>query len=365
MHFACKTLRVSPLADLQDVILQNQHVLAPAVLNAIQANFDVLGDTLVAQADQAPRVPQGLLDDLAERGFSVVDGWLGDEVSADLRNWVGTLQSKGVLSSGSKNLLSAWSAGPPSTWSVEEAPEVFSFEGLWAFSMMCGGAQAERHACGAFAAGALGIASAVRARFDAALQSQPSTLSLARYPPAAGAHYPLHVDRDVRTPNRSLTMIYFPAPPTPAWDLDADGGALQLYDRGTDAAPWAVPPSHDRLLVFESGLYHEVLPVRRERFSLSCWFDSPGLPHAWGPSRAQRDERAAPRGSGQARPTTVLPAFPQPRQQQPQQQRGDAASQQQQHCSSPAESDAAQPSDATRRASLLGRMKRSNATEPT
>ena len=85
-----------------------------------------------------------------------------------------------------------------------------------------------------------------------------------------------HRDRDTTTPTRSLSFVYYMNPAVPAWNISEDGGALQLW-RGVDEPERllaVVAPKHDRLVVFDSELYHEVRPCHRHRFSLNAWVNS-------------------------------------------------------------------------------------------
>jgi hypothetical protein len=61
----------------------------------------------------------------------------------------------------------------------------------------------------------------------------------------------------------------------PEWNLSEHGGGLHLYARGEEERLLAiVAPRHDRLVVFDSDLYHEVRPTHRSRFSLNAWVNS-------------------------------------------------------------------------------------------
>jgi SM-20-related protein len=84
----------------------------------------------------------------------------------------------------------------------------------------------------------------------------------AAYPPGGG--YARHRDRFRDSDARVVTWVsYLNAD----WGAD-DGGALRLHrdDGHVDVAPV------DCSLCFLSELEHEVLPARRERFSIAAWF---------------------------------------------------------------------------------------------
>jgi SM-20-related protein len=84
------------------------------------------------------------------------------------------------------------------------------------------------------------------------------------YPP--GAAYTRHADRFARDARRVLsTVLYLNAD----WE-PTDGGALRIHL--ADGAHVDIEPRGGTLVVFASELEHEVLPARRERFSLAGWF---------------------------------------------------------------------------------------------
>lgn len=89
------------------------------------------------------------------------------------------------------------------------------------------------------------------------------------YPP--GASYRRHLDQFKGAAHRMVTAILYL---NPGWD-EADGGHLRLYVPGGEGEEEAVdvPPLGGTLVSFLSALFeHEVLPARRERWSLTGWF---------------------------------------------------------------------------------------------
>ncbi len=84
----------------------------------------------------------------------------------------------------------------------------------------------------------------------------------AAYPPGGG--YARHRDRFRDSDARVITWVSYL---NDDWGTD-DGGALRLH---LDDGPIDVPPSGVSIC-FLSELEHEVLPARRERFSIACWF---------------------------------------------------------------------------------------------
>lgn len=89
------------------------------------------------------------------------------------------------------------------------------------------------------------------------------------YPP--GAFYQPHLDRHRATADRLVTVILYL---NRDWAPD-DGGALRLWTTpGKKAGPHElVTPRLGTLVCFLSGdFWHEVLPARRERMSITGWF---------------------------------------------------------------------------------------------
>jgi SM-20-related protein len=94
------------------------------------------------------------------------------------------------------------------------------------------------------------------------------------YPP--GACYRRHLDRfhdqHGTSGRRELSCVLYL---NDAWQPQ-DGGALRIYTGDEDATACAdVLPIGGRLVTFLSARFpHEVLPARRERFSITGWFRS-------------------------------------------------------------------------------------------
>ncbi len=89
----------------------------------------------------------------------------------------------------------------------------------------------------------------------------------AHYPP--GAYYRRHFDAFRGEANRVLSVVAYL---NPLW-LPEDGGELVLYLDGEDGSAVKVDPACGTLVVFLSEEYpHEVLPARRDRYSVAGWF---------------------------------------------------------------------------------------------
>lgn len=87
----------------------------------------------------------------------------------------------------------------------------------------------------------------------------------AHYPP--GAFYKRHYDGFKGNPSRIVTTILYL---NQDWQK-GDGGELCLYD-GTDQLLETILPSYGRMVIFLSEDFpHEVLPAKRDRYSLTGW----------------------------------------------------------------------------------------------
>ncbi len=91
-------------------------------------------------------------------------------------------------------------------------------------------------------------------------------LHFAVYPPGTG--YQRHLDRFRDDDRRALTAILYL---NPDW-IREDGGLLRFWpESGTE--PLDIVPAGGTLVTFLSErFWHEVLPARRERLSLTGWF---------------------------------------------------------------------------------------------
>ncbi len=94
-------------------------------------------------------------------------------------------------------------------------------------------------------------------------------LHYALYPP--GARYARHLDCFRNDDQRVVTTILYLNPP--GWTRE-DGGALRLWlDPEGRQEPVEILPAGGTFVSFLSArFWHEVLPARRERLSLTGWF---------------------------------------------------------------------------------------------
>lgn len=93
---------------------------------------------------------------------------------------------------------------------------------------------------------------------------------LARYP--GGGFYKPHLDQHADTLARQISIITYL---NDDW-LDTDGGQLRIYTdlaKGVNGPYLDVLPKAGTVVVFRSGeFWHEVLPSKRPRLSLTGWF---------------------------------------------------------------------------------------------
>ena len=91
-------------------------------------------------------------------------------------------------------------------------------------------------------------------------------LHFAVYPPGSG--YQRHLDRFRDDDRRALTVILYL---NENWTRE-DGGLLRFWPE-SEAEPLDIVPAGGTLVTFLSErFWHEVLPARRERLSLTGWF---------------------------------------------------------------------------------------------
>lgn len=85
----------------------------------------------------------------------------------------------------------------------------------------------------------------------------------------AGAYYKRHYDAFRGQTNRVLSVVAYL---NSDWCAD-DGGELVLYKDGLDREGLRVTPLAGTVVVFLSEEFpHEVLPARRDRFSIAGWY---------------------------------------------------------------------------------------------
>jgi SM-20-related protein len=93
------------------------------------------------------------------------------------------------------------------------------------------------------------------------------------YPPGAG--YQKHLDQFIGKEERKVSCILYL---NDNWHSD-DGGQLRIYlDKKDEMRFIDITPQAGTLVVFlSSDFLHEVLPAKRERMSITCWFRTRSL----------------------------------------------------------------------------------------
>lgn len=86
---------------------------------------------------------------------------------------------------------------------------------------------------------------------------------------APGDYYRRHYDAFRGETNRVLSIVAYL---NPGWS-SSDGGQLVLYGGDEDVSGTRVVPLHGTVVVFLSEEFpHEVLPAKRDRYSIAGWF---------------------------------------------------------------------------------------------
>ena len=224
---------------------------------------------------------KGVAGRLLERGFVVVDGFLGDPAAAAILTAIRDLDGAGALRLGklqhglqqttsttSRNdriafLPSIQSAGreltlralarstPQGNTSVAALPET-SVLRTYVAAMDGVRARLSEH-------------ETLKARLGGSLDD--CNFMTAIYP-GGGARYVRHRDALPYKAGRKITVIYYL---NAEWQ-EGHGGELQIWPtEELEEVPVRVPPIADRLLIFVSSMWHEVLPSWRPRYALTTW----------------------------------------------------------------------------------------------
>ncbi|MEQ3446267.1 2OG-Fe(II) oxygenase [Pseudoalteromonas sp. XMcav2-N-2] len=86
---------------------------------------------------------------------------------------------------------------------------------------------------------------------------------------ASGSYYKRHYDAFRGETNRVLSLVTYL---NPGWGHN-DGGEMVLYQDDHDLEGIKVVPLHGTLALFLSEEFpHEVLPAKRDRYSIAGWF---------------------------------------------------------------------------------------------
>lgn len=187
-----------------------------------------------------------IVDDLAERGWSIQPLFTPEGLTAELAAECRSRAARGALAPAG--------VGRGSALAVREAVRGDSIQWLEA---------GQSAVCDRYLALLDGLRQAINQGLYLGLEDYESHFAL--YPP--GAFYQKHLDRFRDDDRRTVSAVLYL---NEAWQ-DEQGGALRLYLN--DGEVRDVPPQAGCLVVFLSAdLPHEVLPATRERLSLTGWF---------------------------------------------------------------------------------------------
>ncbi|WP_028238607.1 2OG-Fe(II) oxygenase [Stutzerimonas azotifigens] len=187
-----------------------------------------------------------LIDDLAERGWSLQRGVIPTDVTAELAAECRSREVQGALSPAG--------IGRGDALAVREG--IRGDQILWL-------EPGQSPACDRY----LALMDELRVTLNQTLflGLEEFECHFAFYPP--GAFYKTHLDRFRDDDRRAVSVVLYL---NEVWE-EGDGGELRLHLAGQ--APVDVTPLAGTLAVFLSGeVPHEVLPTRRDRLSLTGWF---------------------------------------------------------------------------------------------
>lgn len=192
---------------------------------------------------------EGILDDLASTGMSVQPGFMPADIIGALRKEASGLWQDGAFRR----------AGVGAGAEFGVRPEIRTDQILWLEEPYT---DAQR----AYLDELERLRLAINRSLFLGLFSFEGHLAV--YPP--GSFYKKHLDRFQNASHRVVSCILYL---NEDWSPE-DGGQLRLHDGPEEDAGYRdVLPEGGTLAVFLSGdVYHEVLPARRERVSLTGWF---------------------------------------------------------------------------------------------
>lgn len=195
---------------------------------------------------QAAHTPTRLIEQLAQRGFGIVDDFADPELLGALHDRCIELHASGALRAarvgrGANERLDPEVRGDFISWLTH--PE----------------RDAEHHLLARLEE----LRVALNRELMAGLEDFQGHFAL--YP--SGAAYARHFDRLVGSDSRVISAVVYL---NVGWAAE-DGGQLHLFVPGGETVE--VLPIGGRLVAFQSDRFeHEVLPARRERMSFTGWF---------------------------------------------------------------------------------------------
>jgi SM-20-related protein len=195
---------------------------------------------------QTAGAPPGLIEQLAQRGFAVVDDFVDPELLGALHDRCIELHASGALRA------ARIGRGPNARFDPEVRGDFIS----WL-------THPERDAEQRLLARLDELRMKLNRELMAGLEDFQGHFAL--YP--AGAAYARHFDRLVGSDTRVISAVVYL---NSGWTAE-DGGQLHLFLAGGEI--FEILPVGGRLVAFQSDRFeHEVLPARRERMSFTGWF---------------------------------------------------------------------------------------------
>ncbi len=208
-----------------------------------------------------PKLPntEQLADEIAMRGFIVVDNFLSAVCIAELAREAKRLATEGQMHEATTGQSAAASANANSTNDKLRGDSVY-----WVDTN-----EPNAHLQNYLVA-TQAIQNALNQYLFLGLFELESHFAI--YP--IGSRYHKHVDQFQHDKSRKVSSVLYL---NEAWHVD-DGGALRMYlDKTEDASFIDITPQAGRLVLFLSERFpHEVLPVKRERISITGWFRTRG-----------------------------------------------------------------------------------------
>lgn len=202
---------------------------------------------LVEPADRLALVADGI----AERGWTVLPGFLPPCVTAGLRREVADRRAAGRFRTGAVGRAS----------DVAITPEIRSDLLSWIEP------EDPVAAVNGYLLAMEDLRKALNARLYLGLLTLESQFSI--YP--IGTCYRRHLDRHRDSADRILSCVFYL---NEGW-RDADGGQLRLYAGGdgkTEGRHDVLPEAGLLVTFLSDRIPHEVLPTNRERLSIASWF---------------------------------------------------------------------------------------------
>ncbi len=193
---------------------------------------------------------ENLLEEIDQHGYVVIDNFLQDSTIQALN-----VQAKALQQTGSMRPAGVGKAAPNQIIGKVRGDSIYWLD--------ASGQSAEQEM---YLSRMLELQASLNRHFFLGLLEFETHFAI--YPP--GGVYHKHLDQFKGQQERQVSAILYL---NRDWQAE-DGGELRLYLGGTaDQTFMDIAPIGGRMILFLSGkFFHEVLPARRERISLTGWF---------------------------------------------------------------------------------------------